>query len=165
MRLVAAIGCALLLSTVLAAQAQTPTGDGTGFEKKNYNYSEWTKGLFSEVVTVTHPGKMIFLAGVGAEDESGGRGTIRHLGDFAGECRYAYDKIKRLLAAQGATMNDVVKVVTYVTDIRNQVEAGKCRAEALGGAPQPVHTFLNINQLAWPGMLVEVDVIAITKAP
>jgi enamine deaminase RidA (YjgF/YER057c/UK114 family) len=165
MRLVAAIGCALLLSTALAAQAQTPTGDGTGFEKKNYNYSEWTKGLFSEVVTVTHPGKMIFLAGVGAEDESGGRGTIRHLGDFAGQCRYAYDKIKRLLAAQGATMNDVVKVVTYVTDIRNQVEAGKCRAEALGGAPQPVHTFLNINQLAWPGMLVEVDVIAITKAP
>ena len=165
MRLVAAIGSALLLSTVFAAQAQMPTGDGTGFEKKNYNYSEWTKGLFSEVVTVTHPGKMIFLAGVGAEDESGGRGTIRHLGDFAGQCRYAYDKIKRLLAAQGATMNDVVKVVTYVTDIRNQVEAGKCRAEALGGAPQPVHTFLNINQLAWPGMLVEVDVIAITKAP
>jgi enamine deaminase RidA (YjgF/YER057c/UK114 family) len=165
MRLVAAIGSALLLSTVLAARAQTPTGDGAGFEKKNYNYSEWTKGLFSEVVTVTHPGKMIFLAGVGAEDESGGRGTIRHLGDFVGQCRYAYDKIKRLLAAQGATMNDVVKVVTYVTDIRNQVEAGKCRAEALGGAPQPVHTFLNINQLAWPGMLVEVDVIAITKAP
>jgi enamine deaminase RidA (YjgF/YER057c/UK114 family) len=165
MRLVVAIGSALLLSTVLPAQAQTPTGDGTGFEKKNYNYSEWTKGLFSEVVTVTHPGKMIFLAGVGAEDESGGRGTIRYLGDFAGQCWYAYDKIKRLLAAQGATMNDVVKVVTYVTDIRNQVEAGKCRAEALGGAPQPVHTFLNINQLAWPGMLVEVDVIAITKAP
>ena len=40
-----------------------------------------------------------------------------------------------------------------------------CRTEALGGAPQPVHTFLNINQLAWPGMLVEVDVIAITKEP
>ena len=38
-------------------------------------------------------------------------------------------------------------------------------SEALAGAPQPVHTFLNINQLAWPGMLVEVDVIAITKEP
>ena len=62
-------------------------------------------------------------------------------------------------------MNDVVKIVTYVTDIRNQGEAGKCRAEALGDAPQPVHTFLNINQLAWPGMLVEVDVTAITKEP
>ena len=38
-------------------------------------------------------------------------------------------------------MNDVVKVVTYVTDVRNLPEAGKCRTEALGGAPQPVHTF------------------------
>ena len=121
--------------------------------------------MFSEVVTVTHPGKMIFLAGVGAEDESAARGAIRHLGDFAGQCRYAYDKIKRLLAMHGATMNDVVKVVTYVTDIRNLPDAGKCRTEALAGAPQPVHTFLNINQLAWPGMLVEVDVIAITKEP
>ena len=26
------------------------------------------------------------------------------------------------------------------------------RTEALGGAPQPVRTFLNINQLAWPGI-------------
>jgi enamine deaminase RidA (YjgF/YER057c/UK114 family) len=140
-------GACLLLSA--SAQAQT----ATGYEKKNYNHSEWTKGLFSEVVTVTHPGKMIFLAGVGAEDEGANRGAIRHLGDFDGQCRYAYDKIKRLLGAHG------------VTDIRNQQQAGKCRAEALGGAPQPVHTFLNISQLAWPGMLVEMDVIAITKEP
>lgn len=165
MRRILAICPALLVSTVLTAQAQAPGVNSAGFEKKNYNYSEWTKGLFSEVVTVTHPGKMIFLAGVGAEDESAARGTIRHMGDFAGQCRYAYEKIKRLLAAHGATMNDVVKVVTYVTDVRNLPDTGKCRAEALGGAPQPVHTFLNINQLAWPGMLVEVDVIAITKAP
>jgi 2-iminobutanoate/2-iminopropanoate deaminase len=164
-RRILAICPALLVSTVLTAQAQAPGVNSAGFEKKNYNYSEWTKGLFSEVVTVTHPGKMIFLAGVGAEDESAARGTIRHMGDFAGQCRYAYEKIKRLLAAHGATMNDVVKVVTYVTDVRNLPDTGKCRAEALGGAPQPVHTFLNINQLAWPGMLVEVDVIAITKAP
>ena len=105
MRRIAATCSALLLSAVIAAQAQTPGADSAGFEKKNYNYSEWTKGLFSEVVTVTHPGKMIFLAGVGAEDESGARGTIRHPGDFAGQCRYAYEKIKRLLAAHGATMN------------------------------------------------------------
>ena len=45
----------------MVASAQT-------FEKKNYNYSEWTKGRFSEAVTVTGPGKMIFLAGVGSED-------------------------------------------------------------------------------------------------
>src|SRR5215467_5996661 len=70
----AAICSALLVSTVLSAQAQTPSASSAGFEKNNYNYSKWTKGLFSEIVTVTHPGKMIFLAGVGAEDESSARG-------------------------------------------------------------------------------------------
>src|SRR3982751_6008924 len=59
------------------AAAQTP---GAAFEKKNYNYSEWTKGRFSEVVTVTGPGKMIFLAGVGAEAEKDG--SILHQSDF-----------------------------------------------------------------------------------
>jgi hypothetical protein len=75
------VSAALLLGTLFAfsaAQAQTPSATpGGSFEKKNFNYSPWTKGLFSEVVTVTHPGKMIFLAGVGAEDENGERGTIR----------------------------------------------------------------------------------------
>jgi enamine deaminase RidA (YjgF/YER057c/UK114 family) len=139
-----------------------PGADDRGqFEKRNYNYSDWTKGRFSEVVTVVNPGKMIFLAGVGAEDEGPESGVIRHLGDFEGQCRYAYDKIKRLLAEHGATLADVVKIVTYLTDIRYQAAAGKCRAEAFGGLPLPVHTLLNINQLAWPGMLVEIDVTAI----
>jgi enamine deaminase RidA (YjgF/YER057c/UK114 family) len=26
--------------------------------------------------------------------------------------------------------------------------------------PLPAHTFLNVSQLAWPEMLVEIDVIA-----
>src|SRR5437660_9917315 len=107
---------ALLLSTVLTAHAQTPGASSAGFEKKNYNYSEWTKGLFSEVVTVTRTGKMIFLAGVGAEDEGATRVDIRHIGDFAGQCRYAYDKINRLLVTLRTPINDMVKIVTYVID-------------------------------------------------
>ena len=37
----------------------------SGFEKRNFSYNEWTKGKFSEVVTVTNPGKFIFLPGLG----------------------------------------------------------------------------------------------------
>jgi enamine deaminase RidA (YjgF/YER057c/UK114 family) len=149
---------ALALALVVAPAAAS----AQSFEKKNYNFSEWTKGLFSEAVTVALPGaKMIFLAGVGAEDEGAKRGVIRHVGDFMGQCRYAYDKIKRVLEKNGATPDDTVKIVTYVTDIRYQMDAGKCRGEAFAGLPLPVHTFLNINQLAWPGMLVEVDVTAV----
>jgi len=142
-----------LLSIPATASAQT-------LEKKNYNYSEWTKGRFSEAVTATGPAKWIFLAGVGAEDENGKGGDILHKGDFMGQCRYAYDKIKRLLAKHGATLADVVKMVSYMTDVRYQPDYGKCRIEAFGEAPLPAHTLLTISQLAWPGMMVEIDVTA-----
>jgi 2-iminobutanoate/2-iminopropanoate deaminase len=135
----------------------------TKFEKVNYNYSEWTKGRFSEAVTVSGPGKMIFLAGVGAEDENGTIGTILHPGDFVGQTRYAFDKIKRTLARHQAAFADVVKIVAYVTDIRSASDYFKCLTEAMGDAPRPAHTFLNINQLAHPGMLVEVDVTAVVS--
>lgn len=128
------------------------------FEKKHYNYGRWTKGRFSEAVTVTGPGKMIFLAGIGAEHEQNGK--ILHPGDFTAQCRYAYRKLKKVLARNGASMADVVKQVTYVTDVRYQRAAGECRREAYGEGPLPAHTFLNVSQLAWPDMMVELDVIA-----
>src|SRR5436309_10796668 len=130
------------------------------FEKKHYNYSEWTKGRFSEAVTVTGPGKMIFLAGVGAEDESGKGGDILHKGDFTAQCKYAFDKIKRALEKNGATFGDIVKMVSYLTDVRFQPDFGKCRQDTFGTTPMPAHTLLTVSQLAWPGMLVEIDVIA-----
>lgn len=130
------------------------------FEKRNYSYSEWAKERFSDVVTVSGTGTIIFLAGVGAEDENGPIGKIRCPGDVLGQCRYAFDKIRRNLARHGATLADIVKIVTYVTDVRSAGAYFKCLAEVLGDAPRPAHTFLNINQLAHPGMLVEIDVTA-----
>ena len=149
---------ALICAFSAAASAQT----APSFEKKNYNYSEWAKGRFSEAVTVTYsgPAKMIFLAGVGAEEENGKPGDIRAKDDFLAQCKYAYDKIKRALEKNGATFNDVVKIVSYVTDMRYQADYGKCRSEVFGATPPPAHTLLNIVQLAWPGMMVEIDVTA-----
>ena len=152
-----------MITTALAAVAclsLASPASAQSFEKKNYNYSEWTKGRFSEAVAVTGPGKMIFLAGVGAEDENGKGGDILHKGDFAAQCKYAYDKIKRLLDKHGATLGDVVKMVSYLTDVRYQPDYGKCRVDAFGSHPLPVHTLLTISQLAWPGMIVEVEVTA-----
>ncbi len=131
-------------------------------EKQHYHHNEWTKGRFSEVVTVSGPGKWVFLAGVGAEAEKDG--SILYVGDFSGQCRYAYEKIGKLLAAHGGKMSDVVKLVTYVTDIKDRDAMNKCRAEAFQGGPLPVHTFLVISQLARPGMVVEMDVTAVVPA-
>src|ERR1700687_5502635 len=128
-RLVIAASLAIAFAVLTtAASAQT-------LEKKNFNYSEWTKGRFSEAVTVTGPAKMIFLAGVGAEDENGKGGDILYKGDFDAQCKYAYDKIKRALGKNGAGFGDVVKIVSYVTDMRYQADYGKCRSEIFGAAP------------------------------
>ena len=145
---------AVIFAAVMIVSVAAVTGSASaqaapaGVEKKNYNYSEWTKGRFSEVVTVTGPGKMIFLAGVGAEDENGAPGTMLHKGDFGAQCKYAYDKIKRLLEKHGATLADVAKMVSYLTDVRYQPDYGKCRVEAFGNNPLPAHTLLTISQLA-----------------
>src|ERR1041385_7289023 len=108
---------AVLLISPSDARAQSQ--DST-IKIEKFNHSEWTKGIFSEAVTVTKIGnaKLVYLAGVGAEDENGKRGDIRYPGDFLAQCKYAYDKIKRVLGQHGATLADVVKVTTYLTDLR-----------------------------------------------
>ena len=150
-----------LLAFCVIATFAAATALAQSLAVKRYNPSEWTKGRFSEVVTVNGPGKTIYLAGVGAEDENGARGTIRHPGNFIEQCKYAYDKIKRLLDKHGAKLGDVAKMVSYLTDVRYQPDYGKCRVDALGDQPLPAHTLLTISQLAWPGMIVEIDVTAI----
>src|SRR4051794_28022397 len=103
------VASAVLAVTVGSALAQ-------GLEKKHFTYSEFTKNSFSEVVTVTGPGKLIFLSGIGPEDPKDG--NPRHLGDLYGQCKYSWDKIKELLTKHGATLTDIVKSTVYVTDMR-----------------------------------------------
>lgn len=153
--LVAVISAAVLVATSLAAHSQD-------LEKRAYTYSPWAKGLFSEVVTVKQPRRFIFLAGVGAEDATATEpGKILYLGDFMGQCLYAWEKIKQTLVKQGATINDIVKITTYVTDVRYLPEFRKCDAHAEGNA-EHADTLVEVNHLARPGMLIEIDVIATT---
>jgi 2-iminobutanoate/2-iminopropanoate deaminase len=89
----------LICLSIVPVAAQQPSPPA--FEKQEFNHSAWTKGIFSEAVTVKGFGRgtMVFLAGVGAEDENGPRGNIRHHNDLVAQCDYAFDKIKRVLAA------------------------------------------------------------------
>ena len=59
-----------LAVVVVATIAAHVAALAQGLDVKRYNPSEWTKGRFSEVVTVTGAGKTIYLAGVGAEEEN-----------------------------------------------------------------------------------------------
>ncbi len=151
-----------LMSAFVLVLVSLSFASAQGFEKKNYNYSDWAKPFFAEVVTVTGPTKFIFAAGIASEDE--GSGAVKFPGDVYAQCKYAYEKIKKALAANGATLADIVKQVTYVTDMRYRQDVGKCRNEAFAGLPLPNNTFLGVNSLAFPGMLVEIDVTAAVAA-
>src|SRR4051794_20772087 len=58
---------AIVAGLAMPAMAQQPSSPA--FEKKEFTHSAWTKEIFSEAATVKGAGKLIFLAGVGSEDE------------------------------------------------------------------------------------------------
>jgi enamine deaminase RidA (YjgF/YER057c/UK114 family) len=154
---------ALLALTLFAAPGHAQTG---GIKIEKHTHSAWTKGIFSEAVTVTGIGnaKMVYLAGVGAEDENGPRGNIRHHGNFLEQCKYAYDKIKRVLAHHGANLRDVVKITTYITDLRYRLTLGECVKDQWGDVTFPTNTLIGVAALAFPEMIIEVDATAIVVA-
>lgn len=159
-----ALGGALIFALLMSSGSMARAQDGAAFEKKSFNYSEWTKGRFSELVAVRNPGRFLFFGGVGSEDEAAtAPGPVKFVGNFAAQCRYAWDKIRRILEKQGGSLNDIVKATTYVTDVRDFPEHGNCRKEVFAGLTQPAGTVLVVNQLALPGMMIEVDVIAATS--
>jgi len=45
----------------LGSNALSIAQSTSNFEKRNFNYNEWTKGKFSEVVTVTNQESSFFL--------------------------------------------------------------------------------------------------------
>jgi enamine deaminase RidA (YjgF/YER057c/UK114 family) len=132
------------------------------FEKQHFQYAGWSKGLFSELVSVKGPGRLLYLSGIGAEDAGDKPGVIHHPGNVYQQTRLAYEKAAALLARHGASLADVVKISAYLLDAREAPNYHRARAEAFAGiAGLPAHTFLFINALAWPGMLVEVDLTAV----
>ena len=138
-------------------------------EKKTYNYSDWTKGLFGEAVTITGIGEatFIFLGGIGAEDEAGPGGNIRGTGNIKAQCEYSFDKIKRVLERNKAGMKDIVKMTSFLTSTDYIVPYSMCKKAFFEaeGAQLPAETLVIISKLAWPDMLmyVAVNAIASTK--
>src|SRR5918992_1236324 len=72
------------------------------------------------------------------------------------QAKAVFTKIKNLIEAAGAQMNDIVKVNIFVTDIRRREEVWKARAEFFTG-DFPVSTLVQVVPLARPELLVEVE--------
>ena len=104
-------------------------------------------------------GEQIFVAGMTCR-----RGEEIVGGDsMYGQAQAVFAKIKHLLEAAGARMDDIVKLNIFLTDIKRREEVWKARREFFKG-DFPVSTLVEISALAAPALLVEIEAIAIRGA-
>ena len=110
-------------------------------------------GTFSRAIQV---GNQLFVAGMTANSPSGIDG-----GDsMAGQTTAVFTRIKALVEAAGGTMNDVVKMTGFITDISRRDEYLKARQPFFTADP-PASTLVEITALAAPGLIIEVEVMAV----
>jgi len=108
-------------------------------------------------VKVTGAQIMLFIAGQVAFDEQGGPAHGR---DFAAQAREVHRSVQAQVEAGGGTLRDVVKLTTYITDMRYREELIPIRAEFFG-PKLPAHTQVAIAALGRPEWLIEVEAIAV----
>jgi len=112
---------------------------------------------YSQGIKVTGAQTILFLAGQVAYDKDGG---VAYKGDFKAQTREVFGAIKKLVDAGGGTLANVVKITTYVTDIRNRPDFRVVRDEFFG-SKGPASTMIQVSALAHPDYLIEVEAIAV----
>tara|TARA_B100000686_G_scaffold305760_1_gene344513 strand:- start:2536 stop:2940 length:405 start_codon:yes stop_codon:yes gene_type:complete len=75
------------------------------------------------------------------------------------QSRHVFGRIKALVEAAGAKMDDIVKVTMYTTDMRFQPDIWKARREFFSG-DFPCSTLVEVTSLVRPEFLIEIEAIA-----
>jgi enamine deaminase RidA (YjgF/YER057c/UK114 family) len=85
------------------------------------------------------------------------------VGDVAAQADRAMSNIKTLVEEAGGSLEDIVKVVVYLVDIRYREPVYRAMGKWLKGV-YPVSTGLVVSALARPEWLVEIDATAVLPA-
>ncbi|OGN76601.1 MAG: hypothetical protein A2X25_09385 [Chloroflexi bacterium GWB2_49_20] len=80
-------------------------------------------------------------------------------GDIEIQTRQALANMDAVLKAAGSSMNNILKITFYLTDIRNKQVVWKVRKEFFG-ENRPASTLVGVSGLVDPLALLEVDAIA-----
>ena len=74
-----------------------------------------------------------------------------------------FTKIKHLMEGAGGQMDDIVKVLIYLTDINDRDDIWRARREFFSG-DYPVSTLIEISALVLPDLRVEIEAVGILGA-
>jgi enamine deaminase RidA (YjgF/YER057c/UK114 family) len=113
-------------------------------------------------VVATRGGTTLHVAGQGAYT---GDYQLVGAGDVGAQAAQCFRNVLTALAAAGATWRDVVKATFYVVGVTPETLQAFVGAmhEVLGddADPPPASTFVGVASLAFPEMLVEIEVTAV----
>ena len=127
-------------------------------EKTQVNPWPWQDQYgYSQAWRVDGAQSVVFLAG---QVPLSADGKLVGEGDFVAQCRQVFENLKTVLEQAGATFENIVKVTVYMTDITNLQRYREIKAEYVTGR-QPASTSLEVTNLAFPPLLVEVEAVAV----
>lgn len=104
-------------------------------------------------------GNVVEVAGTTAVDEDG---AVVGADDPYTQTRFILRKIEKALQEAGATLHDVVRTRTFVTDIARWEEVGRAHGEFFRDV-RPAATMVEVSALISPELLVEIEVSAIVE--
>jgi len=102
-------------------------------------------------------GRCIAVSGSAAIDADG---RLVGEGDMYAQAQQCIRVIETALRDAGASLADVVRTRTFVTDIGRWAEVGRAHQEAFGDV-MPATSMVEVSRLIAPGMLVEIEADAI----
>ena len=110
--------------------------------------------------TLATAGRQLHISGQVALNAAG---EIVGKGDIAAQAEQVYQNLKAALAAAGADMRHVFKVVTYVVDLTpaRAADIRKVRLRHLPEGEYPASTMIGTTALVHPDFLIEIEAIAL----
>ena len=111
----------------------------------------------SHYTDAVRAGNLLFLSGCVPVD---GDGRIVGGDDVVAQARQVFANLGAVLAASGASFDDVVKVTVYLVDIADRAAVNPVRQEVFG-ATRPASTLVQVSALAVPRAKLEVEAVAL----
>ena len=113
--------------------------------------------IYNHVVKV---GNTVYIAGQVSRDLTG---QTVHVGDPDAQIRQVWANLEAAVNAAGGSLTDIVKTTTYVVGAENLAKIRPARLELLPPEGRPTSTTIVVAGLADPGLLVEVEAIAVIE--